>query len=298
MTVLLDGAIGTQLAARGVDVTRPHWSAAAIREMPDVLALIHEQYVHAGAQIITANTFRTTARALARVGMEADADMMTREAVVIARCASDAVSRDVQVAGSVAPLEDCYTPDATPDDATCRCEHARHVDNLVQAGIDLVLIETMPTTREAIIALEVACERMPAERVIVSCVCDSVGEPGALLDGDVMLPVIEAAIARNIRAVGINCVAAPDVARHIEWVAEQVASVIGIIACANTSRLMPDGSWHATDASNPARYAAYARTWIDAGATMAGGCCGTTPETIEAVREAIAGDSGYGASDV
>jgi len=298
MTVLLDGAIGTQLAAHGVDITRAHWSAAAIRESPEVLALIHEQYVEAGARVVTANTFRTTRHALAKVGLERDAAALTREAVVIARRASDAASHRVQIAGSVAPLEDCYTPGATPDDATCRSEHAMHIENLMCAGVDLLLIETMPTAREAVIALEVACEQVPAARVIASCVCTGDGEPGTLLDGSAMQPVLDAAIARDIRAVGINCVAAPDMATHIASVAERVARRVGIVAYANTGRLMQGGSWQETDATDPARYAKYAKEWVETGATIVGGCCGTTPATIAAVAEAIDCDEGYRASDV
>src|SRR5260221_10197622 len=105
--VILDGPIGTELAARGVAIPAPMWSARAIADAPAVLADIHRAYAAAGATVHTAATFRTTRRA-AGEGWEA----LARRAVAITR---EAAPRH-RVAGSVAPLEDCYRPDLSPPD--------------------------------------------------------------------------------------------------------------------------------------------------------------------------------------
>ncbi len=84
----------------------------------------------------------------------------------------------------------------------------------------------------------------------------------------------------------MNCVAAPAVAPQVTRLRERLPAV-RIAAYANIGYADDDGNWVSTDAVAPDRYAEYARAWIDAGATLVGGCCGTTPETIRAVAEAI-----------
>src|SRR5439155_5064646 len=130
---LLDGATGTELTRRGVDTHGPAWSAPAIVRAPTVLAAIHEENARAGADVITANTFRTQRRSLSRIGEARRAREWTIEAVRIAREAVERAAQDraaehpewgpVRVAGSVAPLEDSDHPELSPDEATARMEH-------------------------------------------------------------------------------------------------------------------------------------------------------------------------------
>src|SRR5262245_32300435 len=108
MLTPLDGPVGTELAARGVATPAPLWSAWALVHAPDVLAAIHRDYVAAGATVHTANTFRTKRRS-APENWEA----LARKAVSVARAEAPVGQR---VAGSIAPLEDCYRPDLSPVD--------------------------------------------------------------------------------------------------------------------------------------------------------------------------------------
>ena len=121
--LLLDGATGTELDRRGVDIGLPLWSARALLEAPGVLAEIHRDYLEAGAGAITTNTFRTHRRTLDKIGLGDRAAELTGLAVTIARRARDDIRPDAPVLGSVAPLEECYRPDLAPDDAACRGEH-------------------------------------------------------------------------------------------------------------------------------------------------------------------------------
>src|SRR6185436_2971426 len=107
--VLLDGATGSELHRRGLDTRMPLWSAAPLINAPDVVAQIHAEYVKAGAEIITANTFRTTRRAIARAGLKPQVKALVTKAVELAR-----KSKATYVAGSIAPLEDCYKPQIVP----------------------------------------------------------------------------------------------------------------------------------------------------------------------------------------
>src|SRR5262245_59204968 len=105
-TLLLDGALGTELAARGVAIPANPWSAAALVDAPTVIGAIHAEYAAAGATVHTANTFRTKRRSAGP-----DWERLARRAVDLARAAVPGWHR---IAGSVAPLEDCYRPDLSP----------------------------------------------------------------------------------------------------------------------------------------------------------------------------------------
>src|SRR5687767_971827 len=153
--VLLGGACGTELLRRGVPTPLPLWSTAALDTHPDVVREIHADHVRAGARLVTANTFRTDKRTLGKAGQAARARELTKKAVLLAREGVGRAEprRPVFVAGSIAPLEDCYRPDLVPDATSLRVEHAVKVGNLVAAGAPLALVETMNTVREAVAAL-------------------------------------------------------------------------------------------------------------------------------------------------
>src|SRR5688572_379485 len=135
--VLLDGATGSELHRRGVETRLPLWSAQALIEAPEAVAKLHAEYVKAGAEIVTANTFRTTRRIIARAGLKPQAKLLVTKAVELARR-----SKARFVAGSIGPLEDCYSPQLVPNFQECEREHAEHAENLAAAGVDLLLIET------------------------------------------------------------------------------------------------------------------------------------------------------------
>ena len=140
--LLLDGALGTELERRGAPSALPLWSTHALLHRPALVQAIHREYVAAGAAVLTANTFRTQRRTLARAGLTEAAAALTARAVALARAAAagaDPAADAVLVAGSAPPLEDCYRPDLVPDDAALAREHAEHARNLAAAGADLVL---------------------------------------------------------------------------------------------------------------------------------------------------------------
>ncbi len=278
--LVLDGATGTELDRRGLDISLPLWSARALLEAPDVLGEIHRDYLRAGADAVTTCTFRTHARTLAKAAVDRDAGDLTRQAVEIARAARDEHKPSALVLGSVAPLEDCYRPDLAPDSATCRREHAAIVADLVAAGVDVVLIETMNNIAEARAAAD-AARRLAPGKWIASFCTRSPGPPGVLLSGEPLDDILDE--LEDAFAVGVNCVAAPAVTAQVAWLRQRLVGTARISAYANVGYADAEGNWVSTDAVTPARYADYARSWIEAGATLVGGCCGTTPETISAV---------------
>lgn len=275
LPILLDGATGTELAERGFDVDRPGWSASAIVEAPRLLAEIHAEYAAAGAQFVTANTFRTHARSLKPLGWESRAAELTRLAVEIAR---DAAGSGVWIAGSQAPLEDCYSPELVPPDADLEREHRIHARHLADAGADLILVETMNTIREGRAAA--AAARDTGLPVLVSFVC---GVDGRLLSGESLAAAAQAMAPLRPAALLVNCVPAAagvDALRALRAVCGSIS--VGIYA--NTG-LLQRGCWTPSAAADPAVYAAHAREWFEAGARVVGGCCGTRPAHLAAVRD-------------
>jgi S-methylmethionine-dependent homocysteine/selenocysteine methylase len=284
--LLLDGATGTELGRRGVDISLPLWSARALLDAPDVLEAVHRDYLEAGADLITACTFRTHRRSLAKGGVGDRAKELTQRAVEIARRARDALNLRAKVLGSVAPLEDCYRPDLVPTLAECEREHREMIQHLIDAGVDGILIETQNTLTEADAAARQAIELVqpPAFWMISFCTRND-GPPNILLSGESLTDVLPS--LRGAYAIGINCVAAPMIESQVKLLRLLVPGKTRICAYANIGKATADGEWIAGDASHPEIYAGYAARWIAAGASIVGGCCGTRPETIAAIKRTI-----------
>lgn len=273
--ILLDGPTGTELQRRGVELTAPLWSASAILEAPDVLAAIHRDYVDAGAEVVTANTFRTHAINLAAGGVSDRARELTCRAVEIAR---DATEGRAWVAGSIAPVADCYSPDATPDDAVLAAAHQSLADHLKEAAADLILVETQVTIREAVIAAKAAVATgLPT---LVSFVCNAAGR---LYSGESLKDAARAALSLGIHGILVNCL---PVERVLDCLGElsAVADDTPIGAYANSGWMKADGTWEPSLGADPVEYGKCAEKWFQAGARIVGSCCGTTVEHIRELR--------------
>jgi homocysteine S-methyltransferase len=279
---LLDGATGSELDRAGVDVGMPLWSANAILEAPEILKQVHISYLEAGAQSIITNTFRTHERTLAKAGMGNRAEELTAKAVAIARSARDEVNTDALVFGSVSPLEDCYSPELAPLSKVCEEEHSQMIKHLVNSGVDLVLIETMCSAGELCAASIAAMERTDTWAVSM---CPRKDSTGILLDGSPIAEFIPA--LAHARFIGINCYPATKLAEQVTYLRSIAPTRMSIAAYGNVGYADDDGGWINTDAVNPNAFAEYAMDWVKAGANIVGGCCGTTPKTIAAIRESL-----------
>jgi len=283
--LLLDGGLGSELDRRGVDVSLPLWSARAVIEAPEVLLEVHREYAAAGADIITADTFRTQRRTLDKAGVAQEAADLTAVAVHLARAAVAAAAAPAFVAGSMGPLEDCYRPDLVPDAEALDREHAEMARSLAGAGVDLIIVETINTGREAVAAARAAvATELP---VLVSLVCDARGN---MLSGEDPGRVAVSLANVGVAGVLINCAPAPDLLRALRRVVEAVDLPTG--GYGNVGHADEEGGWVNTDAVEPKAYARHAATWLDAGARIIGSCCGTTPAHTKALRILINGRSG------
>jgi S-methylmethionine-dependent homocysteine/selenocysteine methylase len=274
--LVLDGATGTELERRGVATRLPLWSAAALDTHPEVVAAIHADYVAAGVDVVTANTFRTQRRSLAHAGWEGRARELTRRAVSLAR---DAADGRVLVFGSAPTLEDCYHPERVPDDAALAREHAEHARHLADAGVDAILVETMNTIREARAALAAAAEAgAPA---LASFVC---WDGARLLSGEPLADAAAAARDAGACAVLVNCLPPSNVAPCLGVLAAQE---LPFGAYPNLGEPEDEQGFRRSEDLGPERLAALCAGWIAHGARVIGGCCGTTPAHLAAIARLL-----------
>ncbi|MEZ6065115.1 MAG: homocysteine S-methyltransferase family protein [Planctomycetaceae bacterium] len=233
--LLLDGPTGTELESRGVDTTGPQWSAAALLRCPEVVRAIHADYVAAGAEVLTANTFRTHARNLAAINAADRAAELTTLAVRLAREAADDANRPVWVAGSQAPLADCYSPELTDDEPTLLREHRAMAEHLASAGANLILVETQPTLREALVATRAA---LGTGLPVVTClVCN---RDGQLLSGERLTDAAQAIGELPVLSIGVNCIVAESVANAIRELRNALPN-LPLTVYANISEFVGNG---------------------------------------------------------
>jgi S-methylmethionine-dependent homocysteine/selenocysteine methylase len=258
--MLLDGAVGTELSRHGYPLRAPRWSAAAIEEAPSLLESIHRAYVDAGADVITT---ATTCAHASFVG-ERSAAVVAR-AVAIARAATADAGHRVRLAGSLAMLP------ASVDAATRMHEYAATAVALRDAGVDLLLFETFTSPAELARAIEAAAGvALPRWLALVP------REDGATLTGDDPC----AALGLPADAWLVHCCSVPAAA----------AALARLRAASSSARL---GAYPAPTAGTGDREFAegVATMAADRSLAIVGACCGSTPRTIAALRDAMTASS-------
>jgi len=282
--LLLDAAMGTELERRGVGSGLPLWSARALLHAPAAVLAIHAENVAAGAEILTANTFRTHRRSLQKEGLGQRSKELTREAVFLAREAAGGAPRPVFVVGGLSPLEDCYRPDLAPPDADLDREHAVQAGSLRDAGVDGILVETQNSVRELLAAVRAA--RATGLPVIACVATDGAGR---LLSGEPIEEAGRGLAPLEPEAAGINCVPADLLLADLNRLA---ASLPGRPLAAYGNLGAPtDAPGSFSRELSPAEYARIASGWLAAGARIVGGCCGTTASHTAALRTLLDGQA-------
>jgi homocysteine S-methyltransferase len=246
---------------------------------PAAILEIHREYIAAGAAIITTNTFRTTARTFRHARLPDRSGELTALAVRLAEEAAAAFpDREVLIAGSVAPLEDCYRPDLTPSDGELAEEHAELAFRLAGAGADILLVETMNTTREA--AAAAAAAKATGLEFIVSFLCRN---DGSLFSGESLLDAVRAIVPFGPAALSVNCVSPRFLDAPMAVLRSATDLPLGIYGNVGT----PGETEEFVCDVGPEEYARFGRRWAEMGASIIGGCCGTSPEYIRMLSSAL-----------
>ena len=282
--ILADGAMGTVLYARGVFINRCYDELNLTD--PGLILSIHEEYLQAGSEIIETNTFGANRFRLARHGLAGSVAQINAAGVKLARQAVDHLKEkqagEAWVAGSVGPLGVRLEPLGKTGLDEARAAFAEQIDALAEAGADLIIIETMSALNEAREALAAAREVAPDLPVLVMVTVD---DEGNCLDGASPAQAASLLTEWGAGAIGVNCSTGPATAlTAIE--AMRAATALPLAAMPNA------GLPRAVEGRNiylcsPEYMAEFARKAIVAGVQFVGGCCGTTPNHIRAMRSAM-----------
>lgn len=276
-TRVLDGAMGSELLRRGVTEAATLWGVGALLARPAAVRGVHRDHAAAGAEALTAATFRVAPYSLRRLGLESQAEALAGLAVNLARQGAQDAGRAALVLASQTTLEDCYRPDLVPDLGTCEREHTATSSLLAAAAPDALLLETFNTMREAAAAARAATATgLP---VIVSFTCAA---GGVLLSGEPVREAVRAVAVPGVVAVGVNCTRSEDMLAALTETAS--ASELPLVAYANDAWYDSESLFLEAEPSTPESFARLALAWAGAGARLIGGCCGTSPAHTAAIR--------------
>jgi homocysteine S-methyltransferase len=271
-----DGAMGTMLYDQGMFVNTCF--DELVMRAPDVVAAIHAAYADAGAEIVETNTFGANPVKLAQYGLAADTESLNAAAVHVAR---NAVGAHVAVIGSIGPLGVRMEPFGELGRDEAAALFGRQADGLLAGGVDGFCIETFSDIDELVAAISAVRERSGAA-VMAQVTVGLDGRTGYGTTPETFGPALEAAGAD---IVGINCSIGPQVV--LETV-ERLLRVVTVPVSAQPNAGLPrDVADRKIYMASPEYMAEYARRMVDAGVRFVGGCCGTTPAHIKAMRSFV-----------
>ena len=293
--VVLDGGLATELENRGHDLGHPLWSARMLLSNPAAIREVHRSYLNAGADCLTTASYQASIPGLVAEGLtEQEAIQVLQLSVAIACEVRDEAHRQTRplVAASVGPYGACLADGSeyvgqygiTQDDL--RAFHELRWQVLSESGADLLACETIPSIREA----EVLLELINATQNCHAWISFSCRDGEHISDGTPI--TICAAMfedCRQVVAVGVNCTSP-------QYISSLVANVrLGapskrIIVYPNSGRGYDVQSRVWTGNVPQVDFAVMAREWWNCGATLIGGCCGTGPRQIQAIREACSSE--------
>jgi 5-methyltetrahydrofolate--homocysteine methyltransferase len=275
--VLGDGAMGTELFARGLAPGEcpERWNVGR----GEAVAAVARAYREAGSELVETNTFGASPLKLAAYGLEARAAELNRRAVELAR---EAVGDEVLVAGSVGPCGALLEPYGEARAADVEASFAVQLEALAAAGVDAFCIETMTDLEEALLAVRAAGRVAPTVPVIATMTFDATPRGFYTLMGNGVADVARRLVEAGARVVGANCGNGIEVMVEVARAFRAATSApLAIQANAGLPELR-DG--RLVYAETPGFYAERARGLVELGVAVIGGCCGTTPAHIAALR--------------
>ena len=296
-TLIVDGALATEMETRGADLHDTLWSAKYLFHQPELIAAVHRDYLDAGADIIISASYQATipgfmargwdyAQAQSLIVRAAEIAIATRDAWWQHQPGSTSRLRPL-VAGSVGPYG-AFTADGGEYRGKYGLTreqlmdfHRERIALLVAAGVDLLACETIPDLDEACAIRDILAE-FPTISAWISFSCRG----GATCAGQPMHHVVrELRDLPQIVALGINCTSPHDILNLVESVRANTTIPIVVYPNSGETYDASDNTWHG-DAECDA-FVNLAQRWQHAGASLIGGCCRTTPAIIRALRHSL-----------
>jgi methionine synthase / methylenetetrahydrofolate reductase (NADH) len=278
--LLFDGAMGTVLYARGV-------SADACFDVlnlthPKLVQTIHADYITAGADAIETNTFGANRIKLAAHSLDGEVREINRRGARLARDVRESMGRDVLVLGAIGPLGKYLVPLGTLTHDEARAAFREQVEALLEGGVDAFVLETFPGVTELGLAVEIV--RSVTDLPIVAQMAFT--DDALTYTGRTPADVVRALRDLPLQAIGANCSVGSSV---LFEVLEQMLPEAGGLALSMqpNAGLPTRVDERLIYLSSPSYMAEWAARMVDAGAKIVGGCCGTTPAHISAMRELL-----------
>jgi homocysteine S-methyltransferase len=278
--VLADGAMATALHARGSGAEGCFEELN--RSQPALVADVHRAYLDAGAEMVWTNSFAANPFKLRAFGLEAEVAALNMAAVAVAQRAVAATFRDAFIVGDVGPLGVRLAPYGRVTVEHAREAYREQVRALIDGGVHVIAFETMSDLREVTVAVEAtrALGSLPLIAMMTFTRDDRT------LLGDDAATAARTLHALGIEVIGVNCSGGPAQAMRLLTAMRQAVP-------AARFAVKPNAGWpeqvggRIMYPATPEYFARYARAFVDAGAAIIGGCCGTTPAHIAAMRAAL-----------
>ncbi|WP_045047714.1 homocysteine S-methyltransferase family protein [Rouxiella chamberiensis] len=294
-TVILDGGMGRELARMGAPFRQPEWSALALMEAPHFVRQAHDAFIAAGSEVISTNSYAVVPFHVGDDVFAGQGAELIALSGKLAREAADAAPVPVKVAGSLPPVLGSYRPDLFEPTQAKRLLTVL-VDNL-KDSVDLWLAETQSAVVEVELVREVLGND-PRPLWLSFTLQDALGDDGkaVLRSGESVTEAVNAVLRLAGSAILFNC-SRPEVMASAVHEAREVATRhgsaldIGVYANAfepsDNKRGANEGLSEMRKDTDPQGYLHFAETWVEAGATMVGGCCGIGPEHIAALKQSL-----------
>jgi 5-methyltetrahydrofolate--homocysteine methyltransferase len=276
-TVLADGAMGTMLFANGLQFGDPPevWNLT----QPEVVRRIHRGYLDAGSQIVMTNTFGGNRLRLGLHNLDRRVAELNQTAAVLLRSEVDGRDGEALVAGDIGPTGAIMAPTGTLQYEEAVDVFAEQAGALVAGGVDLIWIETMSDLIEVKAAIEGVRRVAPGIALITTMTFDT---RGSTMMGVSPEQAVVALRAWGADAVGGNCGNGPD--ELVGVMRRMRPAAPGVVLVAKSNAGMPELiDMRAVYRADPHYMASQALEMRDAGATIVGGCCGTTPDHLRAM---------------
>ncbi len=291
--VLLDGGLGQELYRRSQRPAHPLWSLQVMRETPELVQGVHEDFIRAGARVLTLNTYTATPPRLERDGDGAWFRPMQELAFSLASAARESCGNPhgpVALAGCLPPLVGSYAPESTPSDESCRENYEAII--AAQPEVDLWIAETLPSIREGRVAAEAALAT--GKPVYLSFTVEDDPGPSRLRSGEAVEAMVEAIRDLPLGGLLLNCSTPEAITRALPALAK-AGLPFGAYAngFVSVKPLKPGGTVDSLSARRDLDPPAYAREvleWVRQGASIVGGCCEVGPDHIARLRKGLAGE--------
>ncbi|MGH2557755.1 MAG: bifunctional homocysteine S-methyltransferase/methylenetetrahydrofolate reductase [Thermomicrobiales bacterium] len=283
--LLADGAMGTMLYAAGISLDDCFDALNLSR--PEVVSAVHRAYLTAGADIVETNTFGANRFRLEPFGLADKVHAINRRGVKLAREEREICGRPALVAGSIGPTQRTMAPFGTVEAAAIRVAFREQIDALLEGGVDLLIIETMGNLAEMTEAIRAAKEATDLPIVALM----TFAEDGQTIAGNDVGQVVSALCDLGVAVIGGNCSVGPQRLLPVLDKMRRLISERGddgpSLAC------LPNAGWPSHVGgrliypSSPEYFGQFAEAAARHGVRLIGGCCGTTPDHIQAMRSTI-----------